>query len=175
MEISKNKERAENLTIYLVNVLSNIENNLVEDIDSIEEDKPLDKEYTDLFYKISSEVAKLLDEKLINYESEVIINSTIPKPGISTKENYSNFKRIDSAVDGRLSKSFKKGYAFLMGFNTDEYYGMPCYAMDAFIAVHGEEMYGPIYICASNSPDLKKYKEQDEEEARQLIKRIIKD
>lgn len=174
MEISKNKERAENLTIYLVNVLSNIENNLVEDIDSIEEDKPLDKEYTDLFYKISSEVAKLLDEKLINHESEVIINSTIPKPGISTKENYSNFKRIDNAVDGRLSKSFKKGYAFLMGFNTDTYYGMASYPLDAFIAVKHEDVYGPIYLCACDSPDLIKYKEKDAAQAQKMIKKILK-
>lgn len=176
METYKNKERAENITIYLVNTLSVLEKGKIpiEDID-LHEEEPLEKKYIDIFHKLSNVVAKILDEKLIDVETEVIINSTIPKKGISTKEAYSNFKIIDNEVDGRLSKAFKGRYAFLMAFNIDEYYGMPCYAMDAFIAVHGEEMYGPIYICASNSPDLKKYKEQDEEEARQLIKRIIKD
>lgn len=168
----KNKERAENITIYLVNVLSKIEKGPIEDMNTISEKEPLDEKYKEIFDKLSNAVAKLLDEKLI--DDEVVINSTIPTERVSTEEAYCNYIRIDNATDNILSKAFKDGYAFVMIFGSNSRYGMDTYETDTFIAVKDEDIYGPIYICASNSPDLRHEKERDEKAAKELINRILK-
>ena len=173
MESYKNKERAENIVIYLTFVISNIGKISLENLDSREEKGPLDEKHIEIFDKLSNAVAKLLDEKLKDKEDEVIINSTIPTERVSTEEAYSNFKRIDDASDNILSKTFKDGYNFAMTFNTNSYYGMDCYKMDSFVAVKDQEIYGPIYISRVDSPDLRKCKEQQELSARQLIKKMI--
>ena len=104
----------------------------------------------------------------------ITCEKTIPTEKISTKEAYSNFERIDNETNNILSKVFKEGYAFVMIFGSNSRYGIDTYETDTFAAVKDEDMYGPIYICASNSPDLKYEKESDEKAAKEMINKIIK-
>ena len=148
----KNLKRAENLTIYLINVLNYIEKNSSLNkkisLEELREEEEIDIKYIDIYNKISHTIAQMLDN--ISDEDVLEINSNIPHENLSSKEAYSNFKKIDNAVDNVLSKVFKNGeYEFSMRFGIDTYYDMPSRKNDFFAAAKEKDMYGPIYLCVS--------------------------
>lgn len=148
----KNLKRAENLTIYLINVLNYIEKNSSLNkkisLEELKEDEEIDIKYIDIYNKISYTIAQMLDN--ISDEDVLEINSNIPHENLSSKDAYSNFKKIDNAVDNVLSKVFKNGeYEFSMRFCIDTYYDIPSRKNDFFAAAKEEDMYGPIYLSVS--------------------------
>lgn len=149
---NENLKRAENLTIYLINVLNYIEKNSSLNkkilLEELGEDEKIDIKYLDIYNKISYTIAEMLDN--ISNEDVLEINSNIPHENLSSKEAYSNFKKIDEATGNILSSIFKNGeYEFSMRFGIDTYYDMPSSKNDFFAAAKEEDMYGPIYLYVS--------------------------